>query len=76
MWIVFSDQGIWWKCIIETRRDNNHTKNLAHAPAICHDGVHRGKEVITEGSIHDKDDSRRSRMSAKVHVRFEEPAGG
>jgi len=36
----FSDQGIWWKCIIETRdRDNNHTKNLAamhrHAMMEC-----------------------------------------
>jgi len=53
----FSDRDLVEVHHRDRDRDNNHTKNLAAMHRHCHDGVHRGKEVITEGSIHDKDDS-------------------
>ena len=41
----------------DRNRDNYRWTNLAAMHRHCHDAVHRGTEVNTEGSIHDKDGS-------------------
>ena len=57
--------------------DNYHTKNLAAMHRHCHDGVHRGKEVITEGSIHDKDGSAEEPYECEsLTYGFEDQPGG
>jgi RNA-directed DNA polymerase len=56
---------------------NNRPTNLAAMHRHCHHGVHRGKEVNTEGSIHDKDDSAEEPYECEsLTYGFEDQPGG
>ena len=77
MWIVFPTGDLVEAHHRDHDRENNHSKNLAAMHRHCHDGVHRGKEVITDGSIHDKDDSAEEPYECEsLTYGFEDQPGG